>query len=114
MVRLVAILFIVVSIALALVKAGDLQVFSDILEKKIKSSGEKWTLLSKHFEEEENVLIVSWQITTASQELRSLMVVALAVRKIAHHVTITAPSEAKGRRLAKYIIDSVATFHRRK
>jgi hypothetical protein len=111
-------------------------------------------LLSKHFEEEENVLIVSWQITTASQELRSLMVVALAVRKIAHHislasagvgvkireigqeaylsqlnrsgeismlfrqsnfvVTITAPSEAKGRRLAKYIIDSVATFHRRK
>jgi hypothetical protein len=34
MVRLVAILFIVVSIALALVKAGDLQVFSDILEKK--------------------------------------------------------------------------------
>jgi hypothetical protein len=53
-----AIVSVVVSIAPALVKAGDLQVFSDILENKIKSGGEKWTLLSKHFEEEENVLIV--------------------------------------------------------
>jgi len=159
MIRIVIALLLVACFTPGLVRGGDLQDFSDILENKIKSSEATWKLVSKHFEQEGNVLIIIWQNTPQEKEeyfavIRATPSNAAAVKEIAQLifgasagvgakiqgigqeaylaqlsrgariqilfrqsnfvVTLMAPSEPKGRGLAKYIIDSIATFQRRK
>jgi hypothetical protein len=138
-----------------LVKGGDLQDFSEFLESRIKSAEAEWKLLSKHFEQEDNVLVIRWQSTMPEKEeyfaiIRLTASSAAAAKYIdqAHALASTgigvkiqgvgqeaylsqlnrgasisikfrernfvvkliASSEAKGRRFAKYIIDSIAAL----
>ena len=159
MIRIAVVLLVVACFTLGLVRGGDLQDFSDILESKIKSSEANWKLFSKHVEADGDALIISWQTDLPEKEqyvavIRATASNEAAVKEIAQlifgasagvgvkiqgvgqeaylarsnrsgHismlfrqrnfvVTVMAPSEPKGRRLAKYIIDSIATFQRRK
>jgi hypothetical protein len=68
MIRIVAILLIFVCIMPSLAKAGDLQTLSEILESRIKFAEAEWKLLSKHFEQEDNVLVIRWQSTMTEKE----------------------------------------------
>jgi hypothetical protein len=155
MIRIVAILLILTCIMPVLVKAGDLQILSEMLESKIKSAEAEWTLLSKHFEQENNALAISWQkpmpekeeyvaiirLTASSaaaakyidqsQALASVGIgvkiqgvgqeaylskssrgtrISMKFRERNFVVDLIAPSEAKGRRFAKYIIDSISAL----
>jgi hypothetical protein len=159
MIRIVVAILVVACFMSDLVRVSDLQEFSDILDNKIKSGEEKWTLSSKRFEEEENVLVVIWQTTLPEKEeyfavIRLTTSTAAAAKNIAQAhalasagigvkiqgvgqeaylsqlkrgarismkfrernfvVKLMAPSEAKGRRFAKYMIDSIATLQSRK
>jgi len=159
MIRIAVALLVVAYFTPGLVRGGDLQDFSDILESKIKSRELTWKLMSKRFEQEGGVLIIIWQTTLPEKEdyvavIRATPSNAEAMKKIAQQifaasagvgvkiqgvgqeaylaqlsrgtriqmlfrqsnfvVTLMAPSEAKGRRLAKYIIDSIAALKRKK
>jgi hypothetical protein len=159
MIRIVAILLIFVCIMPSLAKAGDLQTLSKTLESKIKSAEAEWKLSSKHFEQEDSVLVISWQTTLPEKEGYTTIIrlktssaeaakyidqshalasvgigakiqgvgreaylsqskrstsISMIFRERNFVIDLIAPSEAKGRRFAKYIIDSIAAFKRKK